>query len=48
MGTDWFGFILSLIIVISLIIIVIAKLQGDTFVDVLQQLWDFVKGVFGK
>jgi hypothetical protein len=45
---DWFGFILSLIIVLSLIVIVIAKLQGDTFVAVLQQIWDFIKGVFGK
>lgn len=48
MGFDWFGATISLVIIFSLILIVIAKLQGDRVVDVLQQMLDFVKGVFGK
>jgi hypothetical protein len=44
MPADWIGIILTAIIVLALIFIVIAKMQGDRVVDVLEQILDFVKG----
>lgn len=41
---DWAGFLLAILIILSIIIIVIAKVQGDRFVDVLQQILEFMKG----
>jgi signal transduction histidine kinase len=48
MAFDWFGATISLIIIFALILIVVAKLQGDRVVDVLQQMLDFIKGAFGR
>jgi hypothetical protein len=44
MPTDWMGIGLSLIIVLAIIAIVIAKIQGDRVVDVMEQFLEFVKG----
>jgi len=44
METDWMGIGLSLLIVLAIILIVIAKIQGDRVVDVLTQFLEFVKG----
>lgn len=42
--TDWFGILLTLLIILAIIVIVIAKVQGDRFIDVLEQFLDFAKG----
>jgi len=41
---DWFGIAVALLIILAIIFIVIAKIQGDRVVDVLQQFLEFVKG----
>lgn len=43
MPTDWFGIALAVLIILAIILIVIAKIQGDRVVDVLSQLLDFVR-----
>lgn len=42
--TDWLGIILSLLIVIFIILLVWAKVQGDTVVSILSEIRDFLKG----
>jgi hypothetical protein len=42
--TDWLGMGLALLIVLAIILIIVAKVQGDRVVDVLGQIMDFVKG----
>ena len=44
MPTDWMGIGLSLLIVLAIILIIVAKIQGDRVVDVMQQFLDFMKG----
>lgn len=44
MPTDWFGIALATLIILAIILIVIAKIQGDRVVDVLAQILSFVKG----
>lgn len=41
---DWLGIGLSVLIILGIIIIIVAKVQGDRVVDVLEQIADFVKG----
>lgn len=41
---DWLGVSLSLLIILAIIIIVIAKVQGDRVVDVLSELLAFIRG----
>ena len=38
------GVILTLVIIVFLILLVWAKAQGDTIVDILEEIRDFVKG----
>ena len=42
--TDWLGISLALLIIIGIILIVIAKVQGDRVVDVVTQFIELVKG----
>ena len=44
MPTDWIGIALSLIIILGIIFIVIAKIQGDRVIDVLQQFMEVLRG----
>jgi hypothetical protein len=44
MTVDYFGAALAVIIILAIIIIVIAKIQGDRFIDVLSQILEFIKG----
>lgn len=44
MPTDWLGIGIAVLIVLAIILIVIAKIQGDRVVDVLQQFLEFVRG----
>lgn len=44
MAADWIGISITIIIILAIIFIVIAKIQGDRVVDVLGQILDFVKG----
>lgn len=44
MAADWFGIGIAVLIILAIILIVIAKIQGDRVVDVLQQFLEFVKG----
>jgi hypothetical protein len=44
MPTDYLGIALSLIIILGIIFIVIAKIQGDRVIDVLTQFLDAMKG----
>ena len=40
---DWVGTGISLLIILAIIFIVIAKIQGDRVVDVLEQMLAFIK-----
>lgn len=42
--TDWLGILLTLLIILAIIAIIVAKVQGDRVVDVLEQFVDFMKG----
>ena len=42
--TDWLGIGISVLIILMIIFIVIAKIQGDRVVDVMSQFLDFMKG----
>ena len=44
MPTDWLGIGLSIMIVLMIIAIVVAKIQGDRVIDVMAQFLDFVRG----
>ena len=44
MPTDWLGISIAVLIILAIILIIIAKVQGDRVVDVLGQLLDFIKG----
>lgn len=44
MPVDWFGIGISALIIIGIILIVIAKMQGDRVVDVLEQFLEFMRG----
>lgn len=41
---DWFGIGLTLLIILFMILIIIAKVQGDRVIDVLTQFLEFMKG----
>ena len=41
---DWLGTSVAILIILAIILIVIAKVQGDRVVDVLEQILDFVRG----
>jgi hypothetical protein len=41
--TDWLGIGISVLIIFGGILIIIAKVQGDRVVDVMQQFVDFMK-----
>ena len=43
-NTDWLGMGISLVIILFIILIVWAKIQGDKVVDVLAQIRDFIEG----
>jgi len=42
--TDLLGVGLTFLIILAIIFIVIAKVQGDRVIDVLEQFTDFMKG----
>jgi hypothetical protein len=42
--TDWLGILLSIAIVLFIILMVWAKVQGDTVVEILSEIRDFMKG----
>ena len=44
METDWLGIGLTLIIILAIILIIWAKIQGDKVVDVLAQIRDLMRG----
>lgn len=44
MPVDWAGMGVAALVILAIIAIVIAKIQGDRVVDVLQQFVDFMKG----
>jgi len=44
MSADWLGIGLTVLIILAIITIIIAKIQGDRVVDVMEQMLDFVKG----
>jgi hypothetical protein len=44
MPIDWVGVSITAFIILAIILIVIAKMQGDKVVDVLGQILDFMKG----
>ena len=44
MQTDWLGIGLTLIIILAIILIIWAKIQGDRVVDVLAQIRDLMRG----
>ena len=44
METDWLGIGLTLIIILAIILIIWAKIQGDRVVDVLAQIRDLMRG----
>lgn len=44
MPTDWVGLGIAVLIILTLIIIIIAKVQGDRVVDVLGQIFELAKG----
>jgi len=44
MPVEWLGVGITIIIILAIILIIIAKVQGDRVVDVLEQFLDFVKG----
>lgn len=44
MPTDWLGIAMALLIILFIIAIVIAKIQGDRVVDVFSQFLEFMKG----
>lgn len=41
--TDWLGLGITIIILLFIILIVWAKMQGDKVTDVLSQIRDFIK-----
>lgn len=43
MPVDWFGIGIAVLIILAIILIVIAKIQGDRVVDVLYQFLEFVR-----
>ena len=43
MQTDWMGIGLTLIIVLFIILLVWSKMQGDSIMDILRDIRDFVK-----
>jgi len=44
MPTDWLGIGLTVIIILLIFAIVIAKIQGDRVVDVFTQFFEVIKG----
>lgn len=44
MPTDWVGIGIALLIILTIIVIVIAKIQGDRVVDVLSQMFSLMRG----
>ena len=44
MPADWLGIGVAILIILAIILIIIAKVQGDRVVDVLEQFFDFMKG----
>lgn len=44
MPVDWIGIFLSIIIILLIFAIVIAKIQGDRVVDVFTQFFEIMKG----
>lgn len=44
MPIDWLGASITLLIILAGILIIIAKVQGDRIVDVLEQFLEFMKG----
>lgn len=41
---DWLGIILTLLIIIFIILLVWSKMQGDTIIEILGEIRDFLKG----
>lgn len=41
--TDWLGTGITLLIILFIILIIWSKIQGDTIIDLLQDIKDFVK-----
>lgn len=44
MPTDWLGISISVLIILMIIFIVIAKIQGERVIDVVGQFIDLIKG----
>ena len=44
MTTDWLGIGISTLIILFIILIVIAKVQGDRVIDVLKQIFGVFRG----
>lgn len=44
MQADWVGISVSVLIILMIFLIIVAKIQGDRVIDVLEQFLDFVKG----
>ena len=44
MPTDWIGLSITLAIVLFLMLLVWAKMQGDTIIDILSDIRDFMRG----
>lgn len=42
--TDWLGILLSVIIILLIFTIIVAKIQGDKVVDVFTQILEAMKG----
>ena len=40
---DWVGTILAFVVVIFIILLVWAKVQGDTIIEILEEIRDFLK-----
>ena len=44
MNTDWLGMGLTVLIILFIILIIWAKVQGDRLIDVLSEIKDFMRG----
>jgi hypothetical protein len=44
MATDWIGLGITIAIVLFLVLLVWAKMQGDTIIEILSEIRDFMRG----
>ena len=43
MAFDWSGFLITLLIILFIIFIIWSKVQGDSIMDILRDIRDFIK-----